>query len=81
MSLLYLAFLLLAPVISVGVERLGLDVVDLVSDLLAIVVFFSVRQSGGAMGQPLGSSKTCNVQSKIVSLRERIRVFQSRAFH
>ena len=60
MSLLYLAFLLLAPVISVGVERLRLDVVDLVSDLLSIVVFFSVRQSGSSVGQSL-RSKTCNV--------------------
>lgn len=42
LGLLRIAFLLLAPVISVRVERLGLDVVDLVSDLLAIVVFFSV---------------------------------------
>ena len=49
LSLLRIAFLLLAPVISVRVERLGLDVVDLVADLLTIIVLLSVGQRGSSM--------------------------------
>ena len=55
-----LTWLLFSSVITVRVQRFRLDVVDFVSNSLAIVILLGIGHGGCSVSQPPRGAKTCN---------------------